>query len=186
MSIKEQVHRLSHRNRPPKQRPAVAPTFGWLRHSIHRLFSFGFGIGLIKVAPGTFGTLLALLLWIPISMIENAYITGLIILVAFVYGVYCSRKTSNDLGVKDYSGIVWDEIVAFWLVLFVIGDDYNTPVWMLLAFVLFRLFDILKPWPISQVDRKLAGGLGIMLDDIIAALYSLFVFALVVRIAAMI
>lgn len=161
---------------------AVKPDLKWVRSNMHHLFAFGFGFGLLKPGPGTWGTLLALVLWFPLNtLITNDFAMAIFLLVAFFYGVYCCQKTSDNLGVKDYSGIVWDEVVAFWLVLFVISYSFDTPLWYFVAFVLFRAFDIFKPWPIRLVDRSLKNGFGVMLDDIVAAFYTLFVFALIVR-----
>ena len=137
--------------------------------------AFGFGAGLIPVAPGTFGTLLALpLYWLfqpEVAPLEFL----LVIVLLFGLGVWACEMTGRALGVHDHGGIVWDETVAFLLVLFFTPA---APVWQAAAFALFRLFDILKPPPIRHYDRTLKSGLGAMFDDLLAALYTLIILAL--------
>ncbi|KDE39734.1 MAG: phosphatidylglycerophosphatase A [Nitrincola lacisaponensis] len=134
--------------------------------------AFGFGSGAAPVAPGTFGTLAALPLWLfifaPLS--TDAYL--LTLLVSFIIGVWLCHQTSEDIGVHDHGGIVWDEFVGLWIALFAVPMHWF---WILLGFALFRLFDIWKPWPIGWADRRVSGGLGIMLDDVIAGVYALVV-----------
>lgn len=136
--------------------------------------AFGFGVGLIPVAPGTFGTLLALpLYWLfqpEVAPLEFL----LVIVLLFGLGVWACEMTGRALGVHDHGGIVWDEVVAFLLVLFFTPA---APVWQAAAFALFRLFDILKPPPIRHYDRTLKSGFGAMFDDLIAALYTLIILA---------
>ncbi|MFI4922544.1 MAG: phosphatidylglycerophosphatase A [Burkholderiales bacterium] len=144
-----------------------------LRNPVHFL-AFGFGAGLFPRAPGTAGTLVAFpLFWLlnPRLMppVFLALIAGL-----FVIGVWVCGKTGEDLGVHDHSGIVWDEIVAFLLVLVFTPD---TLLWQAFAFLLFRTFDILKPPPIGHLDKTVHGGFGVMLDDLIAAFYTLLCLA---------
>lgn len=137
--------------------------------------AFGFGAGLIPVAPGTFGTLLALpLYWLfqpEVAPLEFL----LVIVLLFGLGVWACEMTGRALGVHDHGGIVWDETVAFLLVLFFTPA---APVWQAAAFALFRLFDILKPPPIRHYDRTLKSGFGAMFDDLLAALYTLIILAL--------
>lgn len=139
-----------------------------LSHPAH-FFALGFGSGLAVKAPGTFGTLVGLpLFWI---IANYALHMQLIIIAAlFIAGVYFCHKTSKDLGVADHGGIVWDEIVAMMLVLTI-----TPPHWLawLMAFALFRLFDIWKPFPIRQFDAKLKNGFGVMFDDLLAAVYAI-------------
>lgn len=173
---------LNNEQNMPAQSPAkFIPTFAWMKRSPHRLLAFGFGSGLIKPAPGTWGTLMAWLLWQPINYLisHDILLAGLLVL-SFAYGAFACQRVSQEMGVADHGGIVWDEIVAFWLVLFVISP--LSLVWQLVAFVAFRFFDIIKPWPIGFFDERLKNGFGVMWDDIIAALYSLFVLAVLVRI----
>lgn len=128
--------------------------------------AFGFGSGLMPFAPGTWGTLAA----IPVYLLLMDCHWGIylaVCLLAFMLGVWASEKVSQDLGVHDYKGIVWDEIVGYLLTMFLAPPGL---LWMLFGFILFRIFDIWKPQPIGYVDDKVDGGLGIMLDDVIAAI----------------
>ena len=130
------------------------------------LLAFGFGAGASPLAPGTLGSALALPPWLLLRGLPPlGYLTTLAIL--FLGGVWVCGRAARDLGVHDHSGIVWDEMVGMWATLFLAPPGWPVP---LAAFALFRLFDILKPWPIGLVDRRVRGGLGIMLDDLAAAL----------------
>lgn len=145
-----------------------------LSHPAHFL-SFGFGSGLFPGSPGTAGTLVAFpIYWYLAPRLTDALFI-LVLIWAFAVGVWVCDKTGRALGVADYGGIVWDEIVAFLLVLFFTPEGF---VWQLLAFSLFRFFDILKPPPIRHFDRNWHGGLGVMFDDILAAGYALLCMAL--------
>jgi phosphatidylglycerophosphatase A len=130
--------------------------------------AFGFGSGKAPVAPGTFGTLVgipAYLLLQPLATyIYVAVITGL-----FGVGVWLCHITEQDLGVHDHSGIVWDEIVGYLITMFMAPVGW---MWIALGFVLFRLFDIWKPFPIRQIEHRVHGGFGNMLDDALAAVYA--------------
>lgn len=132
--------------------------------------AFGFGAGLLTRAPGTMGTLAA----VPIAWLLGwLEWNGLFfIAVTFLFGVWLCHRVTRQLGVEDYGGIVWDEMVAYWLVVAFLPFHWA---WFLAAFVLFRAFDILKPWPISLVEEYFEGGWGIMLDDVAAAIYTLLV-----------
>jgi phosphatidylglycerophosphatase A len=144
-------------------------------HPAH-LLSFGFGAGLVPKSPGTAGTLVAFpLYWYLAPRLSDAMFL-LVLIWTFAIGVWVCDKTGKALGVPDYGGIVWDEIVAFLLVL------YFTPeglIWQFLAFTLFRFFDIVKPQPIRHFDSHWHGGLGVMFDDILAAGYTLLCLALI-------
>jgi phosphatidylglycerophosphatase A len=130
--------------------------------------AFGFGSGLAPKAPGTVGTLPALALyWLLSDLPLGAHLA--IVTAAFVAGIYLCGESARRLGVHDYGGIVWDEIVAMYVTLLVAPP---TVLGWVAAFVLFRFFDIVKPWPIRDLDHRLGGGLGIMLDDLVAALYA--------------
>ncbi len=131
--------------------------------------AFGFGSGLAPRAPGTFGTLAAVPVAVGLKLLPPA-VAGVLVLLAFLLGIYVCDKTSKRMGQHDPGGIVWDEMVAYWLTVMVVPLHWA---WLLAAFVLFRLFDILKPWPIRRVEKRFGGGLGIMLDDIVAALYAM-------------
>ncbi len=133
--------------------------------------AFGFGTGLAPKAPGTFGTLAAIppyLLMVHLPL--WAFIA--VIIVGFVVGVYLCDKTSEDMGVHDHGGIVWDEMVGFWITMLAVPFGI---LWIVAGFLLFRLFDIWKPWPISLADKHVHGGFGIMIDDVIAGVYALIV-----------
>ncbi|NOT17191.1 MAG: phosphatidylglycerophosphatase A [Sulfuriferula sp.] len=135
------------------------------RHPAHFL-AFGFGAGLAAKAPGTWGTLVALPLYYGLMLVLNQTQMLVLIALAFVAGIYICDVAGRNLGVSDHGGIVWDEIVAMWLVL------VFTPLsvlWWSVAFGLFRLFDIWKPFPISWFDTHIKNGLGVMLDDLLAA-----------------
>lgn len=128
--------------------------------------AFGFGSGLMPIAPGTWGTLVAIPLYLLLTAVPwTIYLS--ITLLAFVLGVWVCQRVSQELGVHDYSGIVWDEVVGYLLTMFMAPTGV---VWILLGFILFRIFDIWKPQPIRYVDRRIQGGLGIMLDDVLAAI----------------
>jgi len=144
-----------------------------LRHPAH-LIALGAGAGLVPGAPGTAGTLLAFpLYWALAAYCTAPMLLGLIVL-GFALGVWACGRTGRALGVSDHGAIVWDEIVAFMLVLFFTPEGL---LWQACAFVLFRLFDILKPPPIRYYDRKLKSGFGVMFDDLLAAGYSLLMLA---------
>jgi phosphatidylglycerophosphatase A len=149
-----------------------------LSHPAH-LLSFGFGSGLARFAPGTFGTLVAFPVYWMLAPRLSDYMFILFLVFAFFLGVWACGYTGRKLGVADYGGIVWDEIVAMLLVLF-----FTPPGWSLLAFLLFRFFDILKPPPIRHFDRNWEGGLGVMFDDILAAGYALLCMAFIKSLVA--
>jgi phosphatidylglycerophosphatase A len=129
-----------------------------------QLLAFGFGSGLAPRAPGTAGTVAALPLYLLLSALPLAAYTA-VVLAAAVLGVLICGVASRRLGVHDHPGIVWDEFVGLWIALWAVPV---TPAWVLAGFVLFRFFDIVKPWPIKAADRNVTGGVGIMLDDILA------------------
>lgn len=145
-----------------------------ISHPAH-FFALGFGSGLAPKAPGTFGTLVGFpLFWL---IYYYSFQTQLIIIFAlFLFGIYVCEKTGKDLGVSDHGAIVWDEIVAMMLVLTI---AHLHLLMCLLAFFLFRLFDIWKPFPISYFDAKLKNGFGVMFDDLLAAIYSMASFLLI-------
>ncbi len=138
--------------------------------------SLGFGSGLAPKAPGTFGTLVGLPLFWLISGLTFYAQLGIITFL-FLVGIYCCDKTGKALGVSDHGGIVWDEIVAIMLVLTFTTLQWQ---WWLIAFLLFRLFDIWKPYPICYFDAKLKNGFGVMFDDLLAAIYAILVMKFIV------
>tara|TARA_B110000196_G_C20939973_1_gene564145 strand:+ start:364 stop:849 length:486 start_codon:yes stop_codon:yes gene_type:complete len=130
--------------------------------------AFGLGSGLAPVAPGTAGSALGLLLFIP-ALYAPFPVQVIIIVIGFALGVWVSDRVAKHMEVKDPGGIVWDEFVGMWITLLWLPSE----IWLLPAFLLFRLFDIWKPWPVRVADEKLAGGLGVMLDDVFAGFYAL-------------
>ena len=133
------------------------------------LLAFGFGSGLAPKAPGTFGTLAAIPLYLLLQYLSLPLYLA-VVLVACIIGITICGKTSSDLGVHDHPGIVWDEFCGYWITMIAAPTGWQ---WIVVGFVLFRIFDIWKPWPISVADKKLHGGLGIMLDDVIAGVFAL-------------
>ncbi|MPQ75738.1 phosphatidylglycerophosphatase A [Hydrogenovibrio sp. JE_KL2] len=157
------------------------PTFKDLMKHPVLFLGFGLGSGLSSKAPGTVGTLFGGLIFLPL-MLWSQEIAWALTIVGLLLGSRICGQSADWSGVHDHGGIVWDEFVAMWLVLLCLPEQ-NWQYW-LLAFVTFRFFDIVKPWPISWADRKVAGGLGIMLDDIIAACYSIIIIWAVFRLFA--
>jgi phosphatidylglycerophosphatase A len=146
-----------------------------LRHPAH-FIALGFGVGLAPIAPGTWGTLLAVpLYWLIAPQLEAVEFLWLL---AALYGagIWACGATGRAIGVPDHGSMVWDETVSFLLVLFFLPAALH---WQAVAFVLFRLFDILKPPPIRYYERTFRNGFGVMLDDVVAAFYTLIVFAIV-------
>lgn len=143
-----------------------------LAHPAH-LIALGFGSGLAPKAPGTFGTLVGFPMYFLLHALSSNMASLVALLAAgFILGIWASARTSRALGVADHGAIVWDEIIAFAMVLAV------TPVsvvWYGIAFAAFRFFDILKPWPIRQFDARLKNGFGVMFDDVLAAFYAVVV-----------
>lgn len=165
----------------PASRPLIhKPSSGFmLAHPAH-LLAQGFGSGLSPIMPGTMGTLFAWLSFAVLSTRWPEFFTPLkwaiVIAASFVVGIWACGRTGRDMGIADHGSMVWDEIVAFWLVLlFITPADTSTQVW---AFLWFRFFDMVKPPPIGYFDRRFKGGFGVMWDDIMAAFYTLLVFAI--------
>lgn len=139
--------------------------------------AFGFGSGLMPFAPGTWGTLAAVPLYLLFAG-ASPLIYLSILLLAFILGVWTSERVSRDLGEHDYAGIVWDEVVGYLLTMFMAPAGWP---WIICGFLLFRFFDILKPWPIRYIDKQVEGGFGIMLDDILAAIPAWLILQLLVK-----
>lgn len=139
-----------------------------IKHPAHFL-ALGFGSGLAPKAPGTFGTIVGLPLFYLIAH-YSLNIQLSIIALLFIIGIYLCDVAGKALGVSDHGSIVWDEIAAMMLVLTITPMHW---IWWLIAFGLFRLFDIWKPFPIRQCDAKLKGGFGVMFDDLLAAVYAM-------------
>ncbi len=143
-------------------------TFQHLKDPVNFL-AFGLGSGLARKAPGTWGTLMGVAVYLPLQMLGLVpYL--FVIVVAFIAGIYICDHASRQLGVHDHGGIVWDEFVGFWITMIAAPEGWS---WLVLGFILFRLFDIWKPWPISWADRQVEGGMGIMLDDVLAGVWAL-------------
>ncbi len=146
---------------------AHTPKSVW-RNPVH-FAAFGFGSGTVPVAPGTFGTALGVLIYMFLpAMTWPVY--GLFLLLSFAVGVWLCGKTAKDIGVHDHGGIVWDEFVGYWITMFLAPPGW---LWILIGFVLFRIFDIVKPWPIRWLDKNVSGGFGVMIDDVLAGLMAL-------------
>ncbi|QIK37440.1 phosphatidylglycerophosphatase A [Caldichromatium japonicum] len=148
---------------------------GFDAHKLHHWIAFGLGSGLAPRAPGTFGTLAAIPLYL--LMIQLSWPLYLLLVAVFtLVGVWACDLTARELGAKDPAAIVWDEFVGFFITMSVVPSAWLTGawgwLWILAGFLTFRLFDIWKPWPIRLIDARLHGGLGIMLDDILAGLFS--------------
>ena len=137
-----------------------------MRNPIHCL-AFGLGSGLAPKAPGTFGTLAAVpVWWLLLQGVPTLPYVG-VLLAGFALGVVLCEQTSRDLGVHDHGGIVWDEWIGLWLTLLWLPTGVG---WLVYGVALFRLFDIVKPWPIRWLDKQVHGGFGIMIDDVVAGL----------------
>jgi len=139
-----------------------------LHNPIHFL-SFGFGAGLSPIAPGTAGTIVAIPIFLLLSEMALIFYLAAILFI-FVFGCWASSLTASALKVHDHPGIVIDEIAGYLITMILVPVTWY---WVILGFIFFRLFDIWKPWPISIVDKNMDGGLGIMLDDVVAGLFSL-------------
>ena len=130
--------------------------------------ALGFGAGALPRAPGTWGTLAAVPIYLLLSRLAlSQYL--LLLTVLFLAGIWICGITGRKLGVHDHAAIVWDEMVGFWVSMAAAPPGW---VWLLTGFALFRVFDIWKPWPIAWLDRRIAGGFGVMADDLVAGLYA--------------
>lgn len=143
-----------------------------------RVLAFGFGSGLLRPAPGTWGSLFGWLSYVLLLQAQPEWIRLTAVGFAFAAGVWACGRAGQDLGVADHGGMVWDEVAAFWLVLALLPTGFAT---QLAGFLLFRLFDIFKPPPIRYFDTRWKSGFGVMFDDFLAAAYTLLVLALWTR-----
>lgn len=156
---------------------ALRPTLGFaFSHPAHAI-AFGFGAGLSPFAPGTAGSALGWAIGSALAAV-NPWVFFLVVIVLFFAGLWACEITGRHLGVADHGSMVWDEVVAFLLVLAVVPRELA---WQAAAFVLFRFVDIAKPPPIRQLERRYGGGFGVMFDDIVAAAYTLLALAVVKR-----
>lgn len=149
-------------------------------HPAH-MFALGFGSGLSPKAPGTAGTLFAWLIFVIFSSVLNELTWGIVIAASFVIGIWACQITALDMKIQDPGSVVWDEIVAFWLILWLISP--TDIMQQLIAFILFRLFDAVKIGPVGWADKKFKGwsfrgAFGIMFDDLVAAFLTLLVMAI--------
>ena len=161
-----------------KQKPAFEITWGWLIQRPVCFIGFGFGTGLAPKAPGTVGTLPAVLIaGLLLGGGMSKLALGLLCIALFFIGIWICNVTERSLGVHDYGGIVWDEIVAMMLIYACVPQGLG---WWVISFAVFRFFDAVKPPPIKWFDQRVSGGLGVMLDDVIAAVMSIVVIWLLV------
>jgi phosphatidylglycerophosphatase A len=152
-----------------QRRALLATPAGWL--------ACGFGSGLAPVAQGTFGSLAALLPWLLLRELPLPLYV-LVLLLGFAVGVWACNVASRALGVADHRSLVWDEFIGQWVALLPLLV-LPAPWWtIIVGFALFRLFDVWKPWPISWLDRRVKGGMGVMVDDVVAGVFAAIVLAL--------
>ena len=163
-----------------KIKTSTAPPLKFLLAHPAHFIACGCGSGLSPFAPGTAGTLFAWLTFPLFSLLPNATVSYALLAILFALGVVACGITGRDLGVVDHGSIVWDEIVPFWMVLMFAPSGFSVTAlgWQLLAFLLFRFFDIIKPVPANWFDRVVKNGFGVMMDDVIAAGYSIFLLVL--------
>jgi phosphatidylglycerophosphatase A len=165
-----------------RERQRVAfPSFSWICGAPARFVAFGLGSGLIRPASGTWGTVFAWLIWLAVARWISDPVLGLFLALALAYGCWACHRVGKELNAPDHVGMVWDEMVAFWLVLWLTPGGWVAQV---CAFALFRLFDIAKPPPIRYFDARMKNGVGVMWDDLLAAAYTLLVMAIAVRMGA--
>ena len=150
--------------------PDKPPSWRFLIKHPAYLIACGFGSGLLPFASGTVATLFAWGVFLILSDMINREVLLVLFVILFIIGIWAAHKTGLDLGRADHGSIVWDEIVPFWIVLWYCPRNIA---WQLIAFFLFRLFDILKPEPARYIDRKIKNGLGVMCDDLVAAVYTI-------------
>jgi len=147
-------------------KPAPLPMTVWRDPLL--LLACGLGSGMARFAPGTFGTLVGIPLYWFMQPLSILYYTLLTVLL-FIVGIGLCEYATQKLGVHDHPGIVWDEIVGYLVTMFMAPAGIT---WIISGFVLFRLFDIWKPWPIGWLDKKVSGGFGIMIDDVLAGIFA--------------
>ena len=148
-------------------------------HPAH-FIALGFGVGLIRLGPGTFGTLLGLAICWGLAQFVPPLVIAFLAIPLFFVGIWACDVTGRNLGVPDHGCMVWDEVVAF----LPLAALASASIWLqLVAFVLFRVFDIWKPPPIRLLERNVKGGLGVMVDDLVAGAYAYVAFILFVVIA---
>jgi len=141
-----------------------------LTNPVHFL-ALGFGSGLIRPAPGTWGTLASIPVYFALlTILPNGLVSyGLMLLATFLVGIYVCAQAAKDVGVHDHGAIVWDEFVGYFITMTLVDSTWQN---VLIGFVLFRIFDIVKPWPIKLLDKHVHGGFGIMIDDVLAGIFA--------------
>jgi phosphatidylglycerophosphatase A len=155
-----------------QRRALLSSPAGWL--------ACGFGSGLAPVAQGTFGSLAAILPWLLLRQLSLP-VNLLVIAIGFAIGVWACDVAGRALGVDDHRSLVWDEFIGQWIALL---PALLAPWWaVIVGFILFRLFDVWKPWPIRWLDRHLKGGMGVMVDDVVAGLFAAILLWLVLHLA---
>ncbi len=135
-------------------------------------FAFGLGSGAAPYAPGTFGTLAAIPLYLLLIHFLNWPLYAVVVVAMFLLGIWICNRTERDIGAHDHSGIVWDEFVGFLVTMFYAPAGW---LWIVVGFLLFRLFDIWKPFPVRQLEQRYRNGFGIMIDDVVAGIYAALV-----------
>jgi len=156
---------MSNHDSPKSDAPA-GPSKPRVFTSPVQFLAFGFGSGLMPKGPGTAGTLMA----VPLFLLAADWglpLYSAVLLLSAVLGIWICGAASRQLGVHDHGGIVWDEFVGYWITMWAMPASWT---WIAAGFVVFRVFDILKPWPISVLDKKVGGGFGIMIDDVVAGI----------------
>lgn len=150
-----------------------------MSNPIH-LLATGFGSGLSPVAPGTMGSLAAIPFWFLLISLPRPFFM-LCLILAFCLGVYLCDRTAKEMGVHDLGCIVWDEFLGLWIALSLLPKEAHNWVLITAGFLLFRLFDIWKPFPVRFIDRHVKGGMGIMLDDVVAGFFAAVILFLLHR-----
>ncbi|MDH4558734.1 phosphatidylglycerophosphatase A [Pseudomonas sp. BN417] len=159
-----------HESATPQPIPHSVWTNPW------HFIAFGFGSGTLPKAPGTWGSLVALP-FIPLWQMLPDWGYWLMLGLTMLFGFWLCGKVADDLRVHDHEGIVWDEMVGMWITLWLVPEGWH---WLLLGFLVFRVMDILKPWPIRWIDRHVHGGVGIMLDDVLAGVFAWLAMQLII------
>lgn len=159
-----------------QRRAVIGHPAGWI--------ASGFGSGFSPFAPGTAGSAAALVPWLVLRELPMSWLVGIIVL-AFIIGVWASDVVIGRLKISDPGVIVWDEFVGQWITLLPLLLWPSHWLWIVAGFFLFRLFDVCKPWPCSWADRRVKGGFGVMLDDVLAGVYAAIVLALLLRFSGM-
>jgi len=147
---------------------------GVLKNPVHFL-ALGFGAGCSPKMPGTVGSLVGVVLYVFLQHLD-LLVYGIVTLLLFLAGIWLCGRTSRDLGVADHPAIVWDEIVGYLVTMLAAPPGW---IWPVTGFFLFRVFDISKPWPVNWADKRVSGGLGIMLDDLLAGIYALLILQII-------